>query len=151
MNPPKEISKKSAPAAQMTLAVVALFALAQIARAADDPKKLESTPQVKAYRANAKAMQAGDWEGYKKSMVKEAGPMMEKQIKDMGKTPKDMLSFMSSMTPTELKFTSLKVEGKKATLMATGKVGGEMNRGTIQLAQEDGQWKVGQQSWTNSK
>ncbi len=128
-------------AARMTLAVLALFALAQIARAADDSKKLEATPQVKAYRANAKAMQAGDWEGYKKSMVKEAGPMMEKQIKDMGKTPKDMLSFMSSMTPTELKFTSLKVEGKKATLMATGKVGGEMNRGTIQLAQEDGQWK----------
>ena len=77
--------------------------------------------------------------------------MMEKQIKDMGKTPKEMLSFMASMTPTDLKFTSLKVEGKKATLMATGKVGGEMNKGTIDLAQEDGQWKVGQQSWTNSK
>ena len=101
-------------AARMTLAVLALFALAQIARAADDSKKLEATPQVKAYRANAKAMQAGDWEGFMKSMVKKVGPMMEKQIKDMGKTPKELLlSFMSSMTPTELKFTSLKVEGKK--------------------------------------
>lgn len=138
-------------AVRMTLVALALAFLANPLRAADDSKKLEATPQVKAYRANTKAMQAGDWEGYKKSMVKEAGPMMEKQIKDMGKTPKEMLSFMSSMTPTELKFTSLKVEGKKATLMATGKVGGEMNRGTIQLAQEDGQWKVGQQSWTNSK
>ena len=138
-------------AVRMTLVALAFAFLANPLRAADDSKKLEATPQVKAYRANAKAMQAGDWEGYKKSMVKEAGPMMEKQIKDMGKTPKEMLSFMSSMTPTELKFTSLKVEGKKATLMATGKVGGEMNRGTIELAQEDGQWKVGQQSWTNSK
>ena len=138
-------------AARMTLAVLAAVALAHVARAGDDPKKLESTPQVKAYRANAKAMQAGDWEGYKKSMVKEAGPQMEKQIKEMGKTPKEMLSFMASMTPTDLKFTSLKVEGKKATLMATGKVGGEMNKGTIELAQEDGQWKVGQQSWSNAK
>jgi hypothetical protein len=138
-------------AVRMTLAVLALACLANPLRAGDDSKKLESTPQVKAYRANAKAMQDGDWDAYKKSMVKEAGPMMEKQIKDLGKTPKEMLSFMASMTPTDLKFTSLKVEGKKATLLATGKVGGEMNKGTIELAQEDGQWKVGRQSWTNAK
>ena len=61
-------------AVRMTLAALALALLANPLRAADDPKKLEATPQVKAYRANAKAMQAGDWEGYKKSMVKEPGP-----------------------------------------------------------------------------
>ena len=138
-------------AVRMTLVALALAFLANPLRAADDSKKLESTPQVKAYRASLKAMHARDWDGYKKSMMKEAGPMMEKQVKEMGKSPKDMLSFMSSMTPTELKFTSLKVEGKKATLKATGKVDGEMNKGTIELAEEDGAWKVGQQSWTNSK
>ena len=138
-------------AVRMTLAALALACLANPMRAADDPKKLEATPQVKVYRANTKAIQAGDWEGYKKTMVKEAGPMMEKQVKEMGKTPKDMLSLMAAMTPTDLKFTSLKVEGKNATLSATGKVGGEMNKGTIELAQEDGQWKVGKQSWTNAK
>ena len=118
---------------------------------ADDPKKLESTPQVKAYRAHMKAMQAGDWDAYKKSMIKEAGPMMEKQIKEMGKSPKDMLEFMAMMTPKDLTFTSLKVDGKKATLMATGKVDTEVNKGTIELAEEDGQWKVGHESWTNAK
>ncbi|MGH9441599.1 MAG: hypothetical protein ACRD16_04950 [Thermoanaerobaculia bacterium] len=138
-------------ALRMTLAVLALISLVRIVRAGDDSKKLEGTPQVKAYRANVKAIQAGDWEAYKKSMVKEAGPQMEKQIKEMGKTPKEMLSFMASMTPSDLTVTALKVEGKKATLTATGKVGGEMNKGTIELAQEDGQWKVGQQSWSNAK
>ena len=34
---------------------------------------------------------------------------------------------------------------------ATGKVGGEVNKGTIELEQEDGQWKVANQSWTNTK
>ena len=138
-------------AVRMTLAVLAAVALAHVARAGDDPKKLESTPQVKVYRANMKAMQTGDWEGYKKTMVNEAGPQMDKQLKEMGKTSKEMLSFMSSMTPTDLTFTSLKVEGKKATLLATGKVGGEANKGTIELAQEDGQWKIGKQSWSNAK
>jgi hypothetical protein len=32
------------------------------------------------------------------------------------------------------------------------KVGGEpLNYGTIDLAEEDGQWKVVEQSWTNKK
>jgi hypothetical protein len=69
----------------------------------------------------------------------------------MGKSPKDMLEFMSMMTPKDLTFTSLKVDGKKATLMATGKVDAEVNKGTIELAEEDGQWKVGHESWTNAK
>jgi len=84
-------------------------------------------------------------------MVKEAGPQMDKQVKEMGKSPKDMLGFMSMMTPADLTFTSLKVDGKKATLMASGKLDGKMNKGTIELAEEDGQWKVGQQSWTDAK
>jgi hypothetical protein len=55
------------------------------------------------------------------------------------------------MTPSDLKFTSLKVEVKKATLEATGKVDKEANKGTIAQEQEDDQWKVANQSWTNAK
>ncbi len=98
-----------------------------------------------------KALDAGDYEAYKKCMVAEAGPQMDKQNKEMGKTPKEMMAFMKMMAPTDLKFTSLKVDGKKAILMATGKMDGEVNKGTIELAQEGDQWKVGKQSWTNAK
>ena len=42
-------------------------------------------------------------------------------------------------------------DGQTATLLATGKVDNEMNTGTIEMAQEDGQWNVGHQSWTNAK
>jgi hypothetical protein len=35
--------------------------------------------------------------------------------------------------------------------MTTGKVGGQGNKGTIELEQEDGQWKIAMQSWTNAK
>jgi hypothetical protein len=43
------------------------------------------------------------------------------------------------------------VDGKKATLEATGKVGDELNKGTIALEQEGEKWKVANQSWTNAK
>ena len=138
-------------AIRTTLALALLIGLAQISRAADNSKDLEKTPQAKAYRALLKAMDAGDYEAYKKCMVKAAGPEMDKQTKEMGKTPKETLGFLKMMAPTGIKFTSLKVDGKKATLMAEGKVDAELNKGSIELAEEDGQWKVGHQSWSNAK
>ena len=133
-----------------TLVAMLVFGLCRAA-ASDDAKKFESTPQVKAYRAQLAAMKAGDFEAYKKCMVKEAGPQMEKQAKEMGKSPKEVLSFMAMMTPADITITSVKVEGKKATLTATGKLDNEVNKGPIEMAQEDGQWKVGHQSWSNAK
>jgi hypothetical protein len=58
---------------------------------------------------------------------------------------------MVMMTPSDIAVTDVKVEGKKATLKASGKLDNEMNYGTIEMAEEDGQWKVGQQSWANHK
>ncbi len=134
----------------------ALFAvlavgLVRTARGADDARKLESTPQAKVYRASLKAMKAGDYEAYKKCMMKAAIPQMEEQAKEMKKSPKEVLEFLSMLTPTDITLTALKVDGKKATMTATGKQDGEVNKGTIELAEEDGQWKVGHQSWTNAK
>ena len=120
------------------------------ARAADS-KSLDATPQAKAYKALLKAVAAGDFEAYKKSMTKEAVKGIDQQTKEMGLDPKKGMEILKDMTPSDLKFTSLKVDGKKATLEATGKVDKEVNKGTIELEQEDGQWKVAIQSWTNAK
>ena len=116
---------------------------------AADTKNIESSPQVKAYRNLLKVVDAGDFEGYKKCMTKEASAGIDKQIKETGMDPKQGMVFLKAMSPTDLKFTSLKVDGKKATLEAAGKVGGEASKGTIAMEEQDGQWKVANQSWSN--
>ena len=121
------------------------------ASAAGKAKDLEATPQGKAYRALEKTVAAGDYEAYKKSMAADSAKVMDQQMKEMNMEPKQGMALLQSMSPSELKFTSLKVDGKKATLLATGKQGGEMNYGTIDLVEENGQWKVAKQSWTNKK
>jgi len=88
---------------------------------------------------------------YIATMSKTALAQMDKQNKDMGLDPKKMMEMMKAMAATDLKFTDVKVDGKKATLMATGKMGGEANWGTISLVDEDGQWKIETESWTNTK
>jgi hypothetical protein len=130
-----------------SLLVVPAFSSALAAGA----KNLETTPQAKVYMSLLKAVAAGDFEGYKKCMTKESVKGIEQQTRETGIDPKKGMEFLKAMTPTELKFTSLKVDGKKATLEATGKVDGEPNKGTIALEEEDGQWKVANQSWTNAK
>ena len=137
--------------ARTSLSVLAAALLSASAFAAGGSKDLEKTPQVKAYRALLKTVDAGDYEAYKKNMAAESAKGMDQQMKDAGMDPKKGMEFLKAMSPTDLKFTSLKVDGKKATLVATGKVGGELNYGTIEMAEEDGQWKVVQQSWTNKK
>ena len=121
------------------------------ASAAGKAKDLEATPQGKAYRALEKTVAAGDYEAYKKNMAADSAKVMDQQMKEMNMEPKQGMALLQSMSPSELKFTSLKVDGKKATLLATGKQGGEMNYGTIDLVEENGQWKVAKQSWTNKK
>ena len=133
----------------LLLSLVA-FVHSASARAAET-KDLKGTPQVKAYETLLKAVQAGDFEGYKKSMTKAAGKEIDKQIKDTGMDPKKGMGMLKALTPTDLKYTDLKVDQRKATLLATGKMDGEINKGAIELEQEDGQWKVAKQSWTNSK
>ena len=133
------------------LSLVAALLVCASAFAAGAAKDLEKTPQVKAYRALLKTVDAGDYEAYKKGMAAESAKGMDQQMKDAGIDAKKGMEFLKAMSPTELKLTSLKVDGKKATLDATGKVGGELNYGTIEMVDEDGQWKVVQQSWTNKK
>jgi ketosteroid isomerase-like protein len=119
--------------------------------AAADPKDVESTPQAKIYRASLKAIADGDYKAYSKCMSSQAVKEIEAQTKEMGKTTKEGMELMKAMAPSDIKLTGLKVDGKKATLSATGKQDTEVMYGSIDLEEENGQWKVGKQSWTNTK
>lgn len=130
--------------------LLGLFVATAGASAADS-KDLESTPQAKVYRASLKAIDAGDYTAYTKCMTSEAAKEMEKQTKELGKTPKDGMELMKMMAPSDVKFTNLKVDGKKAVLSATGKQDKETMYGSIDLEEEKGEWRVGKQSWTNKK
>ena len=112
---------------------------------------VESTPQAKVYRASLKAVADGSYEAYKKCMTSAAVKEIEAQTKEMGKTPKDGMEMMKVMAPSDVKLTDLKVDGKKAVLTATGKQDKETMYGTVNLEEEKGEWKVGKQSWTNTK
>jgi len=138
-------------AARSTLPLILVLAFVPALHAGQDAKALEATPQARAYRAQLKAVHDRDWDAYKKATAKAAGTEDEKMMKELKKTPKDTLNMISMMAPKDVAFTSLDVKGKNATLHATGMMDGEMNKGTIELVEEDGQWKVGKQSWTNAK
>ena len=134
----------------LTTALALLLGLTLAAFAAGS-KDVESTPQAKVYRASLKAIADGDYAAYTKCMTSEAVKEIEKQTKEMGKTPKDGMELMKMMAPSDVKLTDLKVDGKKAVLTATGKQDKEDVFGSIDLQEENGQWKVGKQSWTNKK
>jgi hypothetical protein len=133
------------------LLVLALLFAFSFPVSAADSKDVEASPQAKAYRASVKAIAAGDEKAYAKTLTSEASQQMESTAKEMGKTPKELMELLQIMQPSDVKLGDLKVDGKKGTLTATGKSGGETMHGTIELADENGQWKVRKQSWSNVK
>ena len=66
-------------------------------------------------------------------------------------TPKDMMELMQIMQPKSVKLSDLKVDGKTATMSATGKSENETMYGKVELVDENGQWKVRKQAWSNTK
>ncbi len=133
---------------RFSAAAVAVFMLSVAAPAAQDPSK---SPQAVAYAASLKAIASGDFEAYKKTVTKEARAGIEKDMKEMGMDAKKGMEMLKAMAPTDVKYTAVKVDGKKATLSATGRAMDSDQYGTIELEEEDGAWKVGRQSWTNEK
>jgi hypothetical protein len=103
-------------------------------------KNIESTPQAKVYRASLKAIAAGDYQAYRKTLSSSLLRQMDEQMK--GKSPKDVMDFVKVLSPTDVKLTSVKVEGKKAKLMVSAKISGQATKGSIELQEEGGQWKV---------
>ncbi len=115
---------------------------------AEDASK---SPQARAYETSLKAIAAGDFEAYKKSVTRAARAGIEKDMKEMGMDSKKGMEMLKQMAPSDIQYTAVKVDGKKATLSANGKMMDEPQWGTIELEEEDGAWKVGHQSWTNKK
>ena len=133
------------------LAGAALALAFFVAAAATGKEDVSKSPQAKTHQAMLKAVAAGDYEAYKKCMTKASVAGIEKESKESGLDPRKAMGILKEMTPKDLAYTNLKVNGKKATLEATGQVFGEPNKGTIELEQEDGEWKIANQSWTNKK
>jgi hypothetical protein len=144
----KEMFMRKSNRALLCLTLGILATLPAIAASAKD---FESTPQAKVLRANLKAVASSDFEAYKKTMSSEALKQMDAQAKEMKKSPKDLMELVKMMSPTDIKITDLKVEGKKATVSMTGKSDGEAMKGTGDMVEENGQWKVEKQSWSNAK
>ncbi len=136
--------------ATLTLALLVGFSLAAL-EAKDAKTGLESTPQAKAYRSLMKAVDAGNFEAYRKGLTIEAAKDLDRWMKELGKTPKETIEFFKTIAPADVKITSVKVDGKKATLSTTGKMEGAPIKGTIPLEEEDGRWKIGKQNWTNAE
>ena len=57
------------------------------------------------------------------------------------------MDFVKSLSPTDQKLTAVHVDGDKATISVSGKMDGQAMTGSIAMAREAGQWKVGQPSW----
>jgi hypothetical protein len=131
-----------------SLLVSSLVLGSSLAAAAAD---IEASPQAKVYRASAKAIESGDVKAYAKTLSSEANKEMEKVSKEMGKTPKDLMELLQIMQPKDVTLSDLKVDGKKATMAAEGKAEGETMYGSIELEDENGQWKVRKQKWSNTK
>jgi hypothetical protein len=133
-------------------ASIAVFALATLpVLAATEGAAAAASPEARVYDAHVKAMAAGDYQAFRATMSKTALAMMDKQNKDMNLDPKKMMEMMKAMAPVDLKYTGMKVDGKKATLDVTAKISGEQNWGTVSLVQEDAGWKVETESWSNTK
>jgi hypothetical protein len=134
----------------LALVLGSYLATPLVARAADS-KDVESSPQAKAYRESVKAIAAGDEKAYARTMTSEANKQMETKAKEIGKTPKELMELLKIMQPSDVKLSDLKVDGKNATMAATGKSAGETMYGNIELEDENGQWKVRKQRWSNTK
>ncbi len=109
----------------------------------------EATPQAKAYRAALKAIAAGDYDAYRKTLSTATAKRMDDETK--GKSHKEVMEFLKMISPTDVKLTGVKVDGLNATLSADAKMDGQPVKGSIALQEEGGQWKAGQPSWQPMK
>ena len=110
---------------------------------------IESTAQAQAYRAQMKTIADGDYEAYRKTLASATLRQMEEQTK--GRSPKEVMEFLKSMSPADLKLTSVKVDGKTATLLTSARMDGQAMAGSIEMVEEGGQWKVGKGEWHPAK
>ncbi len=77
-------------------------------------------------------------------------------MRKAGRNPKDEadlkegLEFMAAMQPANPKVTGGFVSGDRAVVYVVGTQEKEKEYGTIELVREEGAWRVGKQSWSNT-
>lgn len=104
----------------------------------------ENSTAAQAYAAYYRAMMAGRLEEGKQHVI-------EEQAAQIAGEDVEFFLDMFQSNPLELTITSADEKGKTATLTAEGVVAGCMEdgqaKGTIEMVQEGGAWKVKSESW----
>lgn len=113
------------------------------------PPALKGTPLPagggepgKAYAAYLKNLTAGNMKAF-------LGGVTAARAKEASSDPdfKKLFPLLQAMQPTGLKVTGGAIDGNNATLLATGKDGDNVSRGTITMVRENGAWKVEKEEW----
>ncbi|MEA2162309.1 MAG: hypothetical protein QOK37_436 [Thermoanaerobaculia bacterium] len=113
------------------------------------PPTLKGTPLPagggepgKAYTVYLKNLTAGDMKSF-------LGGVSAARAKEASSDPdfKKLFPLLQAMQPTGLKITGGAIDGNNATLLATGKDGDNISRGTITMVRENGAWKVEKEEW----
>jgi hypothetical protein len=96
----------------------------------------------KAYFAYLKNLTASDMKAF-------LGGVSAARAKEASSDPdfKKLFPLLKAMQPSGVKITSGAAGGNHATLLATGKDGDNVTRGTITMVREGGAWKVEREEW----
>jgi hypothetical protein len=96
----------------------------------------------KAYMSYLKLMAGSDLKAF-------LGAVTAARAKEAAAHPefKDMFPLIKAMQPTSIKVTKGAVDGTNATLLATGKDGGQTSNGKISMVKEGNAWKVEKEEW----
>ncbi|GMU54387.1 MAG: hypothetical protein AMXMBFR33_35330 [Candidatus Xenobia bacterium] len=75
-----------------------------------------------------------------------------KELSTLEKDDREMmLTMLRSLAPTEVKVTSEKVQGDRATLVALGKINGRLADGQVTMVKQQGTWRLAGESWQARK
>ena len=138
-----KLRKHSAP---LILAVFcAALAAGGCVKVVTDPQEVEKSPQAAAYRAYVKAIQDGNWLDIMRDVTSE----ISEKLQMIGGSEQHLAMFRESLA-SDIKFTKLRVEGRKAVLSATGKAQGAPATCEIQLRLQGKYWRIEKDEWQPS-
>ena len=103
----------------------------------------KSGPQVDAYASYCRAIQEGNIEEFKKYVPSENLTYLPKDNKDiiLG------LEFARDMMMTNMDITDIKTSGDKSDLIIKGSRDSATSNGKVTMLNENGSWKVVEESW----
>jgi hypothetical protein len=96
----------------------------------------------KAYAVYLKNLIAGDMKAF-------LSGVSAARAKEASSDPdfKKLFPLLQAMQPSGVKITGGAIDGNSATLLATGKDGDNVSRGTITMVRENGAWKIEKEDW----